>query len=241
MRSGDIERLEENISAERTDVVNVSPKGRVMSMIEVLMNNKQQLKDRKDELIGNTLAAGTDYDNIKDIVKQYDEQIAGIDEQIDSLMQEELQRVAEEKDEKESEPLTAEEAEQKQLNNIVFSSGDIEQMKVIDSAKNALRRRINVLSSEIKLDAGHALPSKLDEVKELERRVDKASADLAEASGDVIDEAKDEIKVPPIPTNLTGSLQPTEETIRKFLERQAELTADAKEEDVTYSIEKIER
>lgn len=59
------------------DCVTISPQGKKQSMIEQLMKQKQELIDRKNELMGKSAETGQ---NMDEQIKQYEKQIAELND-----------------------------------------------------------------------------------------------------------------------------------------------------------------
>ncbi len=227
-RSGSTEESGQPVFVMRNDVVDISQKGRVTSLIETLMNNKQNLQERRSELIGETIEGGGSIKDIELILEQYNDQLKGIEDQIAELMQQQLEEAAEESSKKNEKDKPEEESETKRLTNLSFIAGDIKQMEVIDSAKSRLEGRANVIKSELKSDGVSALESKRDELDEINKRIDGAESSLAKAGAEIMEEIKqDQEQKPQEEQEKTqGSLQfPTEDEIKSWVEKQREATA----------------
>ncbi len=223
MRNGDIHNIEKNISAERYDVVNITPTGRVMSLIETLMNTKERLKETKEGLLngassneGMGAVIDEQISNLNDIIK-------GIDEQIEELMKQESEQAVEEAKEKQEtkQPLTKAEADSKHLTNIAFATNDIKQAEIIDATKDRLRGRANVVKAELASDGSDALDSKRDELSELMSRIETASVMVVEKNGEITEAVTEEQEVTANPVVLAP---PDKEFIEQWVEEQQKAT-----------------
>ncbi|MDD4627062.1 MAG: hypothetical protein PHP87_08270 [Syntrophomonas sp.] len=192
--------LKNNQQHERKDTLSISPLGKTNSLIESLMKQKQDIIERKNELIGNTLEKGINMDSIKSQLESYEEQLKTIDEQIAQIMAEQAKQQAEkQKETKDAKPKTEEETETERLNSIISLSLNIKQAQVISSVKTKVDGDARVLKSEIELDKARAgsSPSAKEFIANKDTRLtemQKLSANLTVQIGDKLVEVNEEIK-----------------------------------------------
>lgn len=200
----------------RIDSVSISKQGKKMSMIEQLMDQKELIQQNKDNLLENGLKEGNTVN--QDKIKEYDEQLKNIDEQIAKAMADETTEETKDKVDlnKENQPITEKEFQNQRNANIISSSSTIEQSKVIMSEKNKMAGEANVLRAEIKLDGSKALKSKFKRVSEIENK----SSDLLKQVGDKLSEAADIVKDSNKNTNIVKDEKSLESdrSIRKINE-----------------------
>lgn len=170
----------------RTDVAAISPAGKKQSMIEQLMKQKEYLQERKQSLIDSAAENGTT--DLNQQLKEYEQQMKDIDEQITKLQ-------TEDREKKESDdttgmiyekPKTKEEVEADQLNGLTALSSGTDQTEVLSSVKGKLDGQINVMTAEFHSING-STESKLEKISELKSRSQKISSDIAEKLGDSLD------------------------------------------------------
>lgn len=169
-----------------TDVATISPAGKKQSMIEQLMKQKEYLQERKQSLIDSATENGsTDLDQQ---LKEYEQQMKDIDEQITKLQ-------TEDKEKKESDdttgmiyekPKTKEEVQTDQLNGLTALSNGTDQTEVLSSVKGKLDGQITVMNAEVHSMNG-STESKIEKISELKSRSQKISSDIAEKLGDSLD------------------------------------------------------
>jgi hypothetical protein len=194
--------LKNNQQHERKDTLSISPLRKTNSFIESLMKQKQDVIERKNELIGNTLEKGRDMDSIKSQLESYEEQLKTIDERIAQIMAEQAKQQAEkQKETKNAKPKTEEEipAETERLNSIISLSPPPKQAQVISSVKTKVDGDARVLKSEIELDKARAgsSPSAKEFIANKDTRLtemQKLSANLTVQIGDKLVEVNEEIK-----------------------------------------------
>lgn len=170
----------------RTDVVAVSPVGKKQSMIEQLMKQKEFLQERKQSLLNSAAENGTSGIDLQ--LKEYEQQMKDIDQQITKLQTEDME---EKKSEDKTgtiyeEPKTKEDIQKEQLGDLTALANGTDQAEVITSAKKQIDGRIKVLSSEIQFGYGNT-SSKIEKITELESQSEKLQSEIAEKLGDSMD------------------------------------------------------
>lgn len=175
---------------EDLDNVTISSTGKNQSMIQQLMDQKQLLQERKQSLLASASEDGSD--NL-DQVKEYEEQMNAIDEQIATLQSEETTDSAEDSDDTTGQiyekPKTQEEVTAQQLSDITSLAFGADQAEVLSNVKNQLEGKIQVLNAEINTGNGNT-QAKLEAVSSLGQRVDDIGSQIAQKLGDSNDTIK---------------------------------------------------
>ena len=170
----------------REDKVQISPNNQMQGRLDFLMERKQELIERKNEL----MASGADWDSIKAMVALYEEQISNVETEISQtlkdMVEEQLEKAEEEKKEG-KEPETKEEQQLQNMNNLSNASMDYKQVNQVHKAHDQTEREASVLSMEVKLDDSRGGASKgkrerlgevLDEADQLYKKAMKGYAHL---------------------------------------------------------------
>lgn len=200
----------------RGDKVQISPENRMQGRLDFLMERKQELIERKNEL----MASGGDWDSIKAMVALYEEQISNVETEISQtlkqMVEEQLEKAEEEKKDG-KDPETKEEQQIQYLNNISNASMDYKQVSQVHKAHDQKERDASVLSMEVKLDDSRG----------------GASKGKRERLGEVLDEA-DQLYTKAMKgyVHLNKSLDEEEE---ENIEEQKKLGDEEKEEKDTVS------
>jgi len=185
---------------ERKDSVSISPLGKANSFIESLMKQKQNIIERKNELISNTLEKGGSMDSIKTMLESYEDQLKSIDEQIAQTMAKQAkQQVEKQKEAVNTKPKTEEEIQAKRLNSIVSSSLNVKQAQVVSSVKTKVDGDAGILKFEIEIDKARAgsSPSAKKFIAKKEARLaemQNRSANLTAQIGEKLVDVNEEIK-----------------------------------------------
>lgn len=157
--------------------------------LESLMNQRQFLLERKNELMNSVYEKEGDITSIKDILDSYEEQMKNLDQQISQEMakqnREEIGK--EEPRKQDSKPKSKEEMEKARIANLVNLSSGMTETKTIRSAQTRIEGEARVLESEIKMDKGRSGDSEITAKNEaklakLQQRSAELSSDLMEAS-----------------------------------------------------------
>jgi len=171
---------------EQTDDVKISPAGKKQSMMKQLMNQKQFILERKQEMLDSDQANGADSMNEK--LKEYEKQLKAIDEQIAQLQTDEPDDAKSDSNDQTGtiykKPRSKEEAQAEQLNEITKLSSGVSQTEVISSAKDHIDGKINLLKSEIESGYGNT-KQKIEDVGKLQSQSDKLAAQKSEKLGEV--------------------------------------------------------
>lgn len=166
------------------DSVTISSTGKNQSMIQQLMDQKQLLQERKQSLLASAAEDGSD--NL-DKVKEYEEQMNAIDEQISQLQSKDATDSGDDSGDSTGQiyekPKTKEEVTDEQLSNITALSTGADQTEILSKVKNHLEGRIKVLSGEIRTGNGNT-EAKLEAISNLGQRVDDIGSQIAEKLGD---------------------------------------------------------
>lgn len=136
------------------------------SMLDQLMEQKDNLSKRKSKLYDDALEKGNTED-VKDEMKEIDKQIEDVNKQITELQQEATKKGLNKNDKKEdkdkenskesSEGTTAEGQNTQAMNNLLGVYGDIKAGKMLFSQRHNMKDQAKVLESEIKQDAARGV------------------------------------------------------------------------------------
>lgn len=160
----------------REDRVQLNPMKQVQSMIDHLMEQKQNLIEKKNQMIADTVGKGGDIRSIQSLIELYDEQINNIETQISQTMKEMMERQLEKKEEgKEEEPGTKEEQQIRQLSKLSNASLDYEKVSQVYSAYGQKKRDASILAQEISMDnsRGGVAPAKNERLGEMLKEADQ--------------------------------------------------------------------
>lgn len=143
------------------------------SLVENLMKQRENLLEMKNSLTERTLEKGENPSNLKEQMKQFEQQLADLDAQIAQAQKEKQTTPNEQK--KEEQPKTVEEA--------IFSQArSLEQTKTIGQMERSLAREKASLESEMKLDATRGVYSeyKANRITEIDDQMDFVQESLME-------------------------------------------------------------
>lgn len=169
------------------DTVLISAQGRKQSIIEQLMKQKQDIIERKNEVKISADEKGYD---VTEQLKAYEEQIKQIDEQISKIQSEEANESNDNKIDLKStykqEQKTEEEIQNENLTKISNIAISNELTEIVSNVKNQIDNRVNILETELKLDASRGLFSeeKIEEISELKAQSSSVSNDIGEMVND---------------------------------------------------------
>ncbi len=184
-----VEKINEN-----KDNATISPTGKAVNFLESLLKQKQNIQERKNELIGGTLEKGGNISDIEAQLDLYDEQLKNIDEQIAEATAKSLEESEKENKNKidlYEKPKTESEIQSERLHNIMSLSSTMEQAETIETVKGRIDGEANVLKSQIKTDGDRASESKIDRVAELEARSADIMGQVSEKVGEVTEEVNE--------------------------------------------------
>lgn len=157
------------------------------SMLDSLMDRKQNVTDMKNELIGNTLEKGGELEDIKPQIEAYEEQLQLIDEEITQAMSKQAEEITGEDDTaKTDEATTKQEFTEKRNRDMLTLSGSMEQIKILASVKTKMENQANTWSSEIKKDGLHASEIKKQNLSDLKCSVSKLNENIMNTITDTI-------------------------------------------------------
>lgn len=184
----------------REDKVQISPNNQMQGRLDFLMERKQELIERKNEL----MASGADWDSIKAMVALYEEQISNVETEISQTMKEMVEEQLEKAEEEKKEGKEAETKEEQQLqymNNLSNASMDYKQVSQVHKAHDQKKREAGILAMEVKLDDSRGGASKgkreklgevLDEADQLYRKAMKGYAHLTKSLNELEEENVEE-------------------------------------------------
>ena len=151
------------------------------------MKQKQDIIERKNEVKISADEKGYD---VTEQLKAYEEQIKQIDEQISQIQSEEANESNDNKIDLKStykqEQKTEEEIQNENLTKISNIAVSNELTEIVSNVKNQIDNRVNILETELKLDASRGLFSeeKIEEISELKAQSSSVSNDIGEMVND---------------------------------------------------------
>lgn len=220
----------------REDRLQLNPLKQAQSMIDHLMEQKQNLIEQKNQLIADTLAGGGDMDSIRSLISLYDEQISNLDMQISQTMKDMVERQLKKEEEKEEEePETKEEQQIRQMSKLSSASMDYEQVNEIHSAYGKKKRDASIMAMEIQLDnsRGGAGRGKIERLAETLQEADSLYTDAMKGYVDLnVDLRKEEEENIREQQQLPGKEQreDSEKTLEDSLLRQVQAAAEGEED-----------
>lgn len=139
--------------------VSISSEGNLWNMVQNLTKQKEEIIERKSELVNTTFENGGDMDSIKAQLDLYTEQIKNIDKQISDLYAQQAKDVIKQNDEKitnkSNKNKTEEQIETENLISLTNLSDSIKQAEKISSAKNRIDGEVRVKESEVNMGELH--------------------------------------------------------------------------------------
>ena len=158
--------------------------------VENLMNQKQSLLERKNELLSQTSESEKDKKTIQNILDTYEEQIKSLDQQISKEMMSQPEK-------KEEKPKTKQDLEREKITDLVTLSSTFTKTKAIRAAQTQVEGEARVLESEIKTDKGRlgdseGIAKKEERLVQLKQRATKIASEAGAIVKEVIEEAKKE-------------------------------------------------
>ncbi len=156
-------------------------------MLDGLYKQRNNIIESKNKLISSTLEKGESIHSIKDRLDQYEEQLKGLDDQINKTLFEEQQKNIENKDEEKEEqktsgkPISKEDAEKAEISNMVNLSFSISQIKTANAAKTSMQGSARVLESEIKADEGRGVKAtrKREELAKINQGIEETTKQIS--------------------------------------------------------------
>lgn len=165
-----------------------------VSMVESLVEKRQQVQEMKSNLIENTLEAGEELSTIKEQLAELDEQIAEIESQMVAIETQKREREQREKEEKQQAAAkTAENSENLQLAGLLQSAQSLEQVSALKQVKVPIENAHRRLKTEMQNDVGRGtfLESKAKKIEELAgrmRNLDSAMNDQIRKAREIANE-----------------------------------------------------
>lgn len=160
------------------------------SMIESLMEKRQQVQEMKSNLIERTLEAGEKLSTIKEQLVAFDEQIAEIEEQMSAMEAQKREREQREKEEEQQAAVKPKEnPETVQLTSLLQSAQLLDKVSALQQVKVPLENAHRRLKTEMQNDLGRGtfVESKAKKIDELAGRI----RSLESAMNDQIRKAKE--------------------------------------------------
>ncbi len=178
---------------EDRDVVTISFLGKMNnSRLKDLMDQKQSLLERKNELLNSVSERGGDVKSIENILDSYEEHLKELEQQISQ----ELTRQNREQEEKpqpskKGKPKTKQELEQERIAGLVDLSAGMAQARTIQASRTQAEGEARVLESEIKMDKGRGGDSEItarkgEKLAQLQQKAAELASKAGEASGEII-------------------------------------------------------
>lgn len=146
---------------------------RSATMIENLMEKRQQVQEMKSNLIERTLDAGEDLSTIKEQLVAFDEQIAELEGQMSAIEAQQREREQREKEEEQQATKTQEKSESEQLTSLLQSVQSLDQISALKQVKAPIENAHRRLKTEMKNDMGRGtfVESKAKKIEELAGRI----------------------------------------------------------------------
>lgn len=144
------------------------------SMIERLMEKRQQVQEMKSNLIERTLEAGEQLSTIKEQLVAFDEQITEIEEQMSAMEAQKREREQREKEEKQQATVKPKgDPETVQLTSLLQSAQSLDKVSALKQVKVPLENAHRRLKTEMKNDGdrGTNVESKAEKINELAGRI----------------------------------------------------------------------
>jgi len=154
---------------------------RSASMIESLMEKRQQVQEAKSNLRERTLEAGEDLSTIKGQLAIFDEQIAEIEGQMAAIEAQKREREQREKEEKQQVAAkTQEKSEAVQLTSLLQSVQSLDQISALKRVKAPIENAHSRLKTEMKNDMGRGtfMESKAKKINELAERIRSLDSEM---------------------------------------------------------------
>lgn len=154
---------------------------RSASMIESLMEKRQQVQEAKSNLRERTLEAGEELSTIKGQLAIFDEQIAEIEGQMAAIEAQKQEREQREKEEKQQVAAkTQEKSETVQLTSLLQSVQSLEQISALKQVKVPIENAHRRLKTEMKNDMGRGtfMESKAKKINELAERIRSLDSEM---------------------------------------------------------------
>lgn len=177
----------------------------VSKSIELLMKQKDNIMDSKNKLIEKTLESGAQLDSIKDRLKDMDEQMSLLDEQMSKLLLDEQQKAlgldeeSKKSAEVDREPKTEQEVEAGKQQNMLTLAGSLDQVEQLTSQRTKMEGEVRVLKSEIALDetrSSRPSTAKRERVLELNKNMEQIGEQIGEIGQSITEKLKDELDQP---------------------------------------------
>lgn len=169
------------VSADRQDKTQFGKKTKATSPLDLLSQRKEEVLQKKRELIKETLSSGENITKIKDQLDFYDEQVDTIEQQMSSLIAQQAQKqaeqikeAAEEMSEKNKSQSTEGEVvgiEAKQMTDVISSLDSIEKAEIEASVVDKLEGRLKELTANRKMDGGNSNDSLMNEISALQEKI----------------------------------------------------------------------
>lgn len=175
------------------DRLSLSQNGKTSSLVDSLNKQREQIQERKDELVASTKENGGNVSDIEAQLEAFDEQMKDLDKQISKATVDEMISKPTQSLVQKSQPKTSQDVQNSRMNQLVSLSSGLEQAKMANSAQNKLEGEANVLKAEMKKDG--ATESKLARVEEIEAqttRLHKQVIDTLVEVNEQVEESKTE-------------------------------------------------
>ena len=148
---------------------------KVNNAIENLMKQKENLTERKSDMVTNMLEKNMDVSYINEMTKDIEEQLKDIDKQIAKLQFEEQQKnmgIDKEKEEEKKDKKidkysnnTDSNMSDENMKYLISASSELQDIKVMSSLKDKAKGNIRVLEKEIEIDESRSLDGKATKYK----------------------------------------------------------------------------
>ena len=205
----------------KKDRVNLSPQGKLMSMIENLRKQKEAVLKNRNDLVESTLKNGGKVEDIKEQLKYYGKQLEQIDHQISDAYASQAKQAVEQDDQKkpgrDDGHKTRQQRDAEHMSRLAGASADLKHAEKIAAAQDKAEGDARVQEAEIHMGGIHIdkLESKgmgtganvgdmienenrsLEAKRKQAGRLWDSAMDLQESQGDKLKEAREQIDEKP--------------------------------------------
>lgn len=171
------EDVKNGLNIANRDTLVLSKQGKEQSFLQSLMKQKVSLTKQRESFLTQAREKGLSSEAISEKLKEFEEQLKSVDEQLIKLMS---QKAEEEKEKQNqnlnsSKPMTEEELENSRMGDLISITNGISNVKTTYSIKKKIDAEARTLKSEIELDKSRGasedfLSYKKDMVSKMEER-----------------------------------------------------------------------
>lgn len=180
-------------SKERKDRVVISSFGKTQSLMESFLKQKEDILNRKNELIRNTLEQGGQLESIKPRLEIYDEQLKQLEEQFNQSMLQQAAVMDPKKPERKSQ---AEKPADQNFHALTDVSLTMDKVQLVSRVQRGLESKTRILSNEIVADnsRGGASSHKTELLASLKQRSSSLAKQLKETVSEISESMQHEFE-----------------------------------------------